>query len=81
MTCKPKLRFKEFTDKWEKKKIGDILSIHYGKDYKHLNHGKYPVLGTGGVMGYVDEYSYDNESVLIGRKGSINNPFFCIKCR
>ncbi|GAA5818978.1 MAG: conserved hypothetical protein [Methanobrevibacter sp. CfCl-M3] len=24
MTCKPKLRFKEFTDKWEKKKLGKI---------------------------------------------------------
>ncbi|WP_297899759.1 restriction endonuclease subunit S, partial [Methanobrevibacter sp.] len=72
----PKLRFPEFSDEWEEKKLGDILEVHYGKDYKHLGSGKYPVLGTGGIMTYVDTYLYSKESVLIGRKGSINNPFY-----
>ncbi len=50
------------------------MEVCYGKDYKHLNEGNFPVLGTGGVMGYVDEYLYSGESILIGRKGTIDKP-------
>ena len=57
-------------------KIKSILKICYGKDYKHLHNGKYPVLGTGGVIDFVDEYLYSGESILIGRKGTINNPYY-----
>lgn len=70
----PKLRFKGFKNNWENTKIGDCLDVKYGKDYKHLNEGKYPVLGTGGVMEYVDEFLYSGESILIGRKGTIDKP-------
>ena len=57
-------------------KIEELLEICYGKDYKHLNQGKYPILGTGGIMGYVDDYLYSGESILIGRKGTIDKPKF-----
>lgn len=50
------------------------MDVKYGKDYKHLNKGKYPVLGTGGIMEYVDEFLYSGESILIGRKGTIDKP-------
>lgn len=62
--------------KWEEKKIGNVLKIESGKDYKHLNKGNIPVYGTGGLMLNVDAYLYDGESVCIGRKGTINNPIF-----
>ncbi|WP_292799618.1 restriction endonuclease subunit S [Methanobrevibacter sp.] len=68
------LRFSGFKDNWENTKIGDCLDVKYGKDYKHLNKGKYPVLGTGGIMEYVDEFLYSGESILIGRKGTIDKP-------
>ena len=68
------MRFKGFKNNWENTKIGDCLDVKYGKDYKHLNEGKYPVLGTGGVMEYVDEFLYSGESILIGRKGTIDKP-------
>ena len=55
-------------------KIGDCLDVKYGKDYKHLNEGQYPLLGTGGVMEYVDDFLYSGESILIGRKGTIDKP-------
>ena len=76
----PELRFKDengedFPD-WEVKPLKEILKINYGKDYKHLGDGKIPLLGTGGVMRYVDDYLYDKPSVLIGRKGSIDTPQF-----
>jgi type I restriction enzyme, S subunit len=74
----PKLRFKdndesEFPD-WQKKNIGEILTIGSGKDYKHLSTGNVPVFGTGGYMLSVNDYLYDGESVCIGRKGTIDKP-------
>jgi type I restriction enzyme S subunit len=72
----PKLRFPEFLDagEWEEKKLGEVLTIGNGKDYKHLSKGDVPVYGTGGYMLSVDDYLYDGESVCIGRKGTIDKP-------
>lgn|GEM_PF-1571093 len=72
----PQLRFPEFTDEWQAKKLGDILSIGSGRDYKHLNKGDVPVYGTGGLMTHVNDYLYDGKSVAIGRKGTIDQPQF-----
>lgn len=54
--------------------LGDLVKIKYGKNQKKVqddDNGKYPIYGTGGLMGYSIEYLYDKLSVLIGRKGSI----------
>ena len=77
----PKLRFPEFKGEWEEKKLGECLTLLYGKDWKDKSSTKklYPVLGTGGVISYIDEFIYDKPCVLIGRKGSINNPVFIDK--
>ena len=74
------IRFKandgsEFGD-WEILKFKDVITIKYGKDHKKLKDGDIPVLGTGGIMRYVDSYLYDGESILIGRKGTIDKPQF-----
>ena len=61
---------------WKKYKLGEVVSIKYGKDHKNLNDGPYPVYGSGGIMRYVDNYLYDKESILIPRKGSLNNIFY-----
>ena len=52
--------------------LGEILTIKNGSDYKHLGTGKVPVYGSGGIMTYVDQFSYDKPSVLIPRKGSVD---------
>jgi type I restriction enzyme S subunit len=70
------LRFPEFEGEWIKTEIGNILEIGNGKDYKHLGYGDIPVLGTGGYMTSVNDFLYDGESVCIGRKGTINKPFY-----
>ena len=70
----PKLRFKEFDGDWSALKYKDVLTIKYGKDHKSLDEGDIPVYGTGGVMRYVDQYLYEGESILIGRKGTIDQP-------
>ena len=61
---------------WKEYKLGDLISIKYGKDHKGLNDGPYPVYGSGGVMRYADKYLYDKESILVPRKGSLNNIFY-----
>ena len=59
---------------WKEKKLGKILQIGSGRDYKHLQLGNIPVYGTGGYMTSVNEYLYNGESVGIGRKGTIDKP-------
>ena len=61
---------------WRTVRIGELLRIGNGKDYKHLGIGKIPVYGTGGQMLLVNDYLYDGESVCIGRKGTIDTPMF-----
>ena len=58
------------------KTLGEVCKIKNGKDYKHLSNGSVPVYGSGGVMKYVNEAIYSQPSVLIPRKGSLNNLFF-----
>ena len=72
----PNLRFPEFSGEWENCQIANILSIGSGRDYKHLEKGNIPVFGTGGYMTSVNECIYDGETTFIGRKGSINKPFY-----
>lgn len=59
--------------------LGELISIKYGKDHKKLSDGQYPVYGSGGIMRYVDQFLYDQESVLIPRKGSLNNVMYVNK--
>jgi type I restriction enzyme S subunit len=76
----PSLRFKDENGndfpKWEVKKLGEILTIGSGRDYKHLGSGNIPVFGTGGYMTSVNDFLYDGETVCIGRKGTIDSPMF-----
>lgn len=63
---------------WELKSIGDTLKIKHGKNQKEVEdkNGLYPILGSGGNIGFSNKYLYSKESVLIGRKGTINKPQF-----
>lgn len=72
----PPLRFPEFSGEWKSCYIKDILSIGNGRDYKHLSKGNIPVFGTGGYMTSVNDYLHDGETTFIGRKGTINKPFY-----
>ena len=74
----PRLRFPEFREagEWEEKRLGEILKIGNGRDYKNLEDGDIPVYGSGGYMCSVNDYLHDGESACIGRKGTINKPIF-----
>lgn len=59
-----------------KYRLGDLVQIKYGKDHKKLNAGNIPVYGTGGLIRRVNNFIYDGDSVLIPRKGSLNNVMY-----
>ncbi len=60
------------------KTFDDVLTIRNGKNQKAVENpdGRYPIYGSGGVMGWADDYICGENTVVIGRKGSINNPIF-----
>ena len=53
-----------------------MIDVKYGKDHKKLADGIYPVYGSGGIMRYVEQPLYTGESVLIPRKGTLNNVMY-----
>jgi type I restriction enzyme, S subunit len=57
-------------------RLSDLMQIKYGKDHKHLADGTYPLFGSGGIMRYVEKPLYDDESILIPRKGTLGNLFY-----
>ena len=61
---------------WREVKLGELLELKYGKDHKALLDGDIPVYGSGGIMRYVNTFLYDKESILIPRKGTLNNIFY-----
>lgn len=63
---------------WTYKKLGEVCDIICGQDYKKVESpdGKYPIYGTGGIMGFANQFRCPAYSVIIGRKGSINNPLY-----
>lgn len=61
------------TNETTRYRLKDILVIVNGKDHSSLDDGEYPVLGSGGIMRYANSYLYDGESVLLPRKGTLNN--------
>ena len=63
----------ESMNEWKEVKLGDLVTIKYGKDHKSLSDGVFPVFGSGGLMRKVDTYIYDKPSLLIPRKGTLNN--------
>lgn len=73
---KPKIRFKGYCNDWERRKLGEVIEVCSGRDYKHLDDGDIPVYGTGGYMLSVsDALSYDEDAIGIGRKGTIDKPY------
>ena len=64
---------------WQLGRLSNLITVRYGKDHKKLADGIYPVYGSGGIMRYVEKPLYDKESVLIPRKGTLNNVMYVNK--
>lgn len=61
---------------WPSGHLADLITVKYGKDHKKLADGPIPVFGSGGIMRYVERPLYTQESVLIPRKGTLNNVMY-----
>ncbi len=69
----PEIRFEEFSDDWEQRKLSDIVdSVDTGKSKfdKEGSSGEYPILGSTSVIGYDDEYDYEGDFILTARVGA-----------
>ena len=60
------------------KKLGEVCELINGKNQSEVANpsGKYPIYGSGGVMGRADDFRCPAGCTIIGRKGSINNPLY-----
>lgn len=58
---------------WKPCKLSELFDVRYGKEHKEIGDGQIPIFGSGGIMRYGDQALYAGESVLIPRKGTLNN--------
>jgi type I restriction enzyme S subunit len=63
---------------WKKMPFKRVASICNGHDYKEVENadGAYPVIGSGGEFARASDFMFDGESVLLGRKGTIDKPLY-----
>ena len=74
----PEIRFNRFSENWIRGEVRDVLKIKSGMSQRDIEvtGGIYPILATGGEIGRTNTPLYDKESVLIGRKGTIDKPYY-----
>lgn len=63
---------------WEVHYLSDLMTLNYGKSPKEIINvsGKNPIWGTGGISNFTNNFLYDGDSILLGRKGTIDKPTF-----
>lgn len=73
-----KTRLPGFSGEWQVKRLGELLTVRHGRSQKEVEvaGGRYPILATGGEIGRTNSFLYDKPSVLIGRKGTIDDSKF-----
>lgn len=56
----------------------EVIEIKNGRNQKAVEdiNGQYPIYGSGGIMGFANHYLCHENTVIIGRKGSINKPIY-----
>ena len=60
---------------WKELKFIDFCKLQRGYDLplKKINKGKYPVVTSGGIGGYHNEYKANGPCLITGRSGSVGN--------
>lgn len=71
-------RLAGFTKEWRVCTLGEVLDVRHGKSQREVEvaSGRFPILATGGQIGWARTPLYSKPSVLIGRKGTIDRPQF-----
>ena len=64
--------------RWIMDRIGNRIKLNYGKSQAHIRSvdGHIPIYGTGGLMEFGTDWLSKGDSVLIGRKGTLDNPIY-----
>ena len=77
----PELRFPNFTDAWEQRKLGDVVNVldnlRIPIAASQRLEGVTPYYGANGIQGYIDGFTHDGEFVLVAEDGAndlINYP-------
>ncbi|MBU9919063.1 MAG: restriction endonuclease subunit S [Fusobacteriaceae bacterium] len=67
-----------FEGEYKKIQWNEVTNIINGKHYTDVvnENGKYPIYGSAGIINYADEYLCNEDTVIVGRKGTINKPLF-----
>ena len=63
---------------WDAKRFKYCVQICNGGEYADIEveEGGYPVIGSGGEFARASKYCYRGESVLLGRKGTVDKPLY-----
>ena len=66
---------REIPEGWEAGTLGNLIELHYGKGLKkEIRSGTgYPVVGSGGIVGYHRNALVHGPGIVIGRKGTVGN--------
>jgi type I restriction enzyme, S subunit len=66
------------SDEWRDKSLRDLAVINYGRSPSAIlsEDGAYPVFGTAGPERHGTAYLYDGDSVILGRKGTIDRVYY-----
>ncbi|OJH81867.1 restriction endonuclease subunit S [Serratia marcescens] len=68
----------EQQDNLKEGKLSDILSLKYGKALKQENRSGegFPVVASGGIVGFHSEYLVNAPGIVIGRKGTLGKVYY-----
>ena len=71
----------QIPEHWDVKKLKFISKICNGQDQKAVidDNGIYPIYGSGGIFGKAKSFLFDQPSVLLGRKGTIDKPQYVVE--
>ena len=60
------------------KSLQDVAEVHYGKSQNGVadKYGDFPIIGTGGFLGYARKPLFSGPAIVVGRKGTLNNPIY-----
>ncbi|MDO9508412.1 MAG: restriction endonuclease subunit S [Thermovirgaceae bacterium] len=63
---------------WERKKLGEITSLNYGKALKESDRepGPFPVYGSSGIIGSHVKALISGPVIIVGRKGNVGSVFW-----
>nr|QNO47050.1 hypothetical protein NBCJMJBN_00011 [Methanosarcinales archaeon ANME-2c ERB4] len=72
------MKVMESSNDWELKSLRDLATINYGRSPAAILSidGLYPVVGTGGTERLGNDYLHEGESIIVGRKGTIDRVHF-----